>query len=151
MSKIPELPARGEDAPAQRRPRVTAVGALRHNGGVAMQDGNYARIYAVVRRIPPGRVATYGQVAALAGLPGQARQVGYALHALPDDQAVPWHRVINAQGRVSARAEPFEVSIQRQLLEREGLRFDPSGRTDLERYGWKPRPPRGPVADTSGA
>ena len=68
--------------------------------------GNYARIYAVIRRIPFGKVATYGQVAELAGLPGHARQVGYALHALPSATAVPWHRVINAAGTVSRRAVP---------------------------------------------
>ncbi|HEY5656170.1 MAG TPA: MGMT family protein [Myxococcota bacterium] len=130
---------------------LTAPGGLRDNGRVTPRDRAYARIYAVIRRIPPGRVATYGQVAALAGMPNQARQVGYALHALPEEEAVPWHRVINAQGRVSTRAEPFEESIQRQLLEREGLCFDSSGRIDLGRYGWKPRPagsapPRSPRA-----
>ena len=62
-----------------------------------------ARIYAVVRRIPRGTVATYGQVAERAGYPGHARQVGYALHALPPGTTVPWHRVINASGEVSAR------------------------------------------------
>ncbi len=66
----------------------------------------YARIYAVVRRIPRGRVATYGQIAELAGLPGHARQVGYALHALPDGTAVPWHRVLNARGALSLRRSP---------------------------------------------
>jgi methylated-DNA-protein-cysteine methyltransferase-like protein len=106
---------------------------------VARDDGSYARIYAVVRRIPRGRVATYGQVARLAGLPGQARQAGYALHALPDDLGVPWHRVINAQGRVSPRGEPEWEDVQRQMLEREGVHFDVSGRTDLDRYQWKPR------------
>ena len=59
------------------------------------------RIYAIVRRIPRGRIASYGQVARLAGLPGHARQVGYALHALPEDSGIPWHRVINARGRTS--------------------------------------------------
>jgi methylated-DNA-protein-cysteine methyltransferase-like protein len=118
---------------------------------VTLRDRAYARIYAVVRQIPQGRVATYGQVAALAGMPGQARQVGYALHALPDDEAVPWHRVINAQGQVSTRAEPFEESIQRQLLEREGLRFDTSGRTDLEHYRWKPRSVRGALPGGPGS
>jgi methylated-DNA-protein-cysteine methyltransferase-like protein len=101
--------------------------------------GTYARIYAVVRRIPRGRVATYGQVARLAGLAGHARQVGYALHALPDGQRVPWHRVINAQGRVSPRAEPGWSEVQRQLLEREGVRFDTEGRTQLGRFQWRPR------------
>ena len=68
--------------------------------------GNYRRIYAVVRRIPRGRVASYGQVARLAGLPGHARQVGYAMHALPAGTTVPWHRVVNAQGAVSRRRVP---------------------------------------------
>jgi len=103
------------------------------------RDGIRARIYAVVRRIPRGRVATYGQVAALAGLAAHARQVGYALHALEDGSGVPWHRVINAQGRVSLRAAPGWDHVQRQLLERERVRFDASGRVSLTRYQWQPR------------
>jgi methylated-DNA-protein-cysteine methyltransferase related protein len=103
------------------------------------QHPSYVRIYAVVRRIPRGRVATYGQVAALADLPGHARQVGYALHALPEASGVPWHRVLNAQGRVSLRATPGWDGLQRALLEREGVAFDTSGRTDLSRYQWRPR------------
>ncbi len=89
----------------------------------------------MVRRIPHGQVATYGQVAELAGLGGHARQVGYALHALRDDE-VPWHRVINAQGRVSARGEREYERYQRELLEEEGVEFDQRDRVDLERYGW---------------
>ena len=105
----------------------------------------YKRIYAVVKRIPRGRVATYGQVATLAGLPGHARQVGYALYALPEHQAVPWHRVINAQGRCSARSEPGFEHIQRELLQAEGVEFH-AGRTSLERFRWEPRPsPRGAI------
>jgi methylated-DNA-protein-cysteine methyltransferase-like protein len=100
---------------------------------------SYDRIYAVVRRIPRGRVATYGQVAALAGLGGHARQVGYALHALPTERAVPWHRVVNARGQISARAEPGGDLIQRQLLEREGVNFDTADRLALDRYRWQPR------------
>jgi len=101
---------------------------------------SYQRIYAVVRRIPRGRVATYGQVAALAGLPRQPRLVGYAMHALPNGTVLPWHRVINAQGRVSPRAGDGGSSLtQRVLLEREGVRFDASGRVSLARQGWKPR------------
>ena len=103
--------------------------------------GTYARIYEVVRRIPRGRVATYGQVARLAGLPGQARQTGYALSALPDGQRVPWHRVINARGQISVRSEPGSDDRQRQLLEREGVRFDAAGRVCLARFQWKPRTP----------
>jgi len=101
--------------------------------------GAYARIYAVVRRIPRGRVATYGQVAQLAGLGGHARQVGYALHALPGGTAVPWHRVINAAGAVSKRAVPGAELTQRQLLEREGVGFDLRGRVRLGAVRWKPR------------
>jgi len=103
------------------------------------RSADYERIYAAVRRIPRGRVATYGQIAALAGMRGHARQVGYALHALPESRNVPWHRVINAQGRVSARAEPEWEQIQRQMLEREGVEFDAAGRADLLRFGWRPR------------
>jgi methylated-DNA-protein-cysteine methyltransferase related protein len=102
----------------------------------------YSRYYDTVRRIPRGRVATYGQIAAEAGLPGRARQVGYAMAACPDDADVPWHRVINAAGRISRRAaglggRPFE-RIQRVLLEAEGVVFDERDRVDLDRYGWDP-------------
>ncbi len=94
----------------------------------------------MVRRIPEGRVATYGQVAALAGIPRHARQVGYALHALPDDAEVPWQRVINARGEVSPRAGGGGVreGYQRHLLEEEGVEFDARGRVDLARFGWEP-------------
>ena len=99
---------------------------------------SYQHIYAVVRRIPRGRVATYGQIARLAGYPGHARQVGYALHALPDGSRVPWHRVVNAEGRVSARAEPGFDCLQRTLLEEEGVSFDDRDRLALEHYVWQP-------------
>ena len=98
---------------------------------------SYARIYSVVKRIPRGRVATYGQVAALAGLGGHARQVGYALAALPERSDVPWQRVINAKGLVSARSEPGAGSEQRDLLEREGVRFDAGDKVSLARYRWE--------------
>jgi methylated-DNA-protein-cysteine methyltransferase-like protein len=85
-------------------------------------------------------VATYGQIATLAGFPRQPRLVGYALHALPRGTMVPWHRVINAQGRISARAgEPTGSLTQRLLLEAEGVAFDARGRISLERHGWRPR------------
>jgi len=98
----------------------------------------YDRIYAVVRRIPPGRVATYGQIADLAGLDGRARQVGYALRTLTLE-GVPWHRVVNSRGQVSARSEPGGELIQRQLLEREGVKFDAADRLALEHYRWRPK------------
>ena len=110
----------------------------------------YERIYAVVRRIPRGRVATYGQVAALAGLPGQARLVGYALHALTSSTGVPWQRVINARGTVSARGTQSGGALtQRVILEREGVAFDGAGRVSLDRFGWKPAPKR-PAARRPG-
>ncbi len=97
------------------------------------------RIYAVVARIPRGRVATYGQVAAVAGLPRQARLVGYAMYGLPAGSKLPWHRVINARGEVSARSDPGpSEALQRHLLEREGVRFDQRGRVSLKRYRWDP-------------
>jgi len=102
----------------------------------------HAQFWAVVRRIPRGRVATYGQVAGLAGFPGHARQAGYALAALPDESDVPWHRVVNARGEVSRRAGGSALeTLQRVLLEAEGVVFDASGRTSLERYRWRPGKP----------
>jgi len=83
-------------------------------------------------------VATYGQVAKLAGLPGRARQVGYAMYALPRGTRVPWQRVINAAGSISRRRVPGAELSQRFLLEREGVRFGPGGRIPLARYGWRP-------------
>lgn len=98
----------------------------------------YDRFYAVVRAIPRGRVATYGQVARLAGLPRHARHVGYALQALPEaSRGVPWQRVVNASGEVSPRCHPDAVERQRVLLEREGVVFGPGGRIPLRRFGWK--------------
>ena len=98
---------------------------------------SYDDFYAIARKVPAGRVTTYGAVAAEAGLPGRARQVGYAMAALPDDHDVPWHRVINARGEVSPHADgtAFE-KIQRNLLEAEGIVFNARGRVDLDRFGW---------------
>jgi methylated-DNA-protein-cysteine methyltransferase-like protein len=93
----------------------------------------YHRIYEVVRQIPSGQVATYGQVATVVGPPVTARQVGDAMAALRDtapEPPVPWQRVINAQGRVSTGRH------QQQLLEHEGVIFDAKGCTDLQRFGW---------------
>lgn len=114
----------------------------------APHRGRWESIYEVVRRIPRGRVATYGQVAGLAGLGGHARQVGYALHVLPGESLVPWHRVINRRGEISLRPGGGSDVTQRLLLDREGVRFDARGRVDLKLFGWKParavpsQPPR---------
>jgi methylated-DNA-protein-cysteine methyltransferase-like protein len=98
-----------------------------------------AKIYAVIERIPEGKVATYGQVAALAGLPRRARMVGAALRSTPPDRPLPWQRVINAQGTISRRGGlGVEEGYQRHLLEEEGVEIDGRGRIDLERFGWGP-------------
>lgn len=99
---------------------------------------NRARIYSVIALIPEGRVTTYGQIAALAGLPGHARQVGYALAALPEQHDVPWHRVINARGEISERSRGDDVGRQRALLENEGIQFSSDNRISLSRFGWEP-------------
>jgi methylated-DNA-protein-cysteine methyltransferase-like protein len=100
-------------------------------------SGVRARIYAVVKRIPRGRVATYGQVATLAGLDGHARQAGYALHDLPPRSNVPWHRVINAKGEISPRSAGDSHELQKMLLEAEGVVFSLDGRVELKTYRWK--------------
>lgn len=102
----------------------------------------YELIWRVVRRIPHGRVATYGQIAALAGLEGHARQVGYALHNLPERNDVPWHRVINAKGEISPRSAGDSHELQRMLLEGEGVEIDPRGRIDLKKFRWSAQAPR---------
>ncbi len=97
--------------------------------------GAYDAIYGVVARIPRGRVATYGQVARLAGRPTGARQVGYALAALRSGTRIPWHRVVNARGAVSLR-DPGCASQQRYLLEKEGVPFGAGGRVDFDTCRW---------------
>ena len=116
------------------------------NRGSARMERTYSALYRdiwkVVRRIPRGKVATYGQVSALAGRPGQPRLVGYALHRLPADSPVPWHRVINARGQVSTRSASssgYAEPLQQAMLRREGIFFDSHGRLDLDEYRWKPR------------
>ncbi len=101
---------------------------------------NFELIYAVIKRIPWGKVATYGQVAKLAGLPRHARQVGFALAALPEGAKVPWQRVVNAAGQVSAREHPNSQKRQRAMLEREKVFFDERGRIALDASGWKAKP-----------
>ena len=93
------------------------------------------RVYAVVRQIPPGKVATYGQVAGLVG-GCTARMVGYALSSLPDGSDVPWQRVINSLGRISPHGHGLGSLLQRQLLLAEGVALDLTGRIDLSIFGW---------------
>lgn len=108
------------------------------------RDERRARVLAVVDSIPRGRVATYAQVAREAGLPRHARLVGRLLSELSSKTALPWHRVVNAAGRISPRPGAAQ---QRRRLEREGVRFTPTGRIALARFAWtpsedEPHPPR---------
>lgn len=100
-------------------------------------SGMYRRIYHVVRSIPQGSVMTYGQVARIAG-GCSARNVGYAMAALPFASDIPWQRVINAKGEISLRMDGFGHLSQRQILEAEGIKFDSKGRVDLAVFGWEP-------------
>ena len=101
----------------------------------------YAAVYAVVKKIPRGKVATYGQIALLAGMPRAARQVGLALRITPGSIKIPWHRVINAQGQISMRQHDWQSGgddYQRALLENEGIEFNAAGKINLKKFRWLP-------------
>lgn len=99
----------------------------------------YQQIYQLVRQIPPGQVATYGQIAALLGRPRHARQIGYALYRVAPDADVPWQRVVNAQGMISHSPQrQGSDDLQRILLEQEGITFNRQGKLELRRYRWQP-------------
>jgi len=118
------------------RPRAATAETAR--GAAQSRPHSYHAIWNVVRRIPRGRVATYGVVARLAGLPRAPRVAGYALYALPAGTPIPWHRVVGAGGRLSlARLDPDGAWTQRLRLEREGVEFDQRGRVRLERHAWR--------------
>jgi len=112
--------------PTSSKLRQGAVELVRH------------RILATVDSIPPGRVASYAQVAHEAGMPRRARLVGRVLSDLPAGSPLPWHRVVNAQGGLSPRGDTGSVREQRRRLDREGVRFDERGRVDLARHRWRP-------------
>lgn len=114
--------------PARRGPRILPE---------APPSEAHLRILDIVRRIPKGRVSTYGRVAALAGLAGRARLVGRILAASPLAAGLPWHRVVNAAGRVSVRSGPG-MGEQMKLLAMEGVEVEPGGRIDLAAYLWRP-------------
>ena len=97
---------------------------------------SYARIYAVVRAIPRGKVATYGQVARLAGNPRWSRVVGYALHVNPDPEGIPCYRVVDRMGRTSKAFAFGGSDVHRALLEADGVQFLPDGRVDLAACQW---------------
>jgi len=97
----------------------------------------FEEVYGIASRVPPGHVVTYGQIAAFLGHPRAARTVGWALHSTPAALELPWHRVINSQGRISGPSAGRRAQEQRALLEDEGIAFDDSGRIDLEQYSWE--------------
>ena len=97
----------------------------------------YRRIWEVVSRIPAGNVATYGQIARVAGLGEHARVVGYAMHNLPPNSKVPWHRVINSKGKISLPKDDGQYDLQKVLLEQEGIIFC-NEKVNLKKYCWQP-------------
>jgi len=102
------------------------------------QDGFFTRVYALVARIPRGRVATYGQIAKLLGAPRSARIVGWAMHGSPEGARIPCHRVIQQGGTCSPNFRAGDPGAQRRLLEAEGVRFLLDGRVDLDAHLWRP-------------
>lgn len=96
----------------------------------------FEKIYEIVRQIPKGKVATYGQVALLAGNPRWARVVGYALHVNPEPVVIPCHRVVNKDGRLAGAFAFGGYEAQRALLENEGIVFESDGTVDLKKYLW---------------
>lgn len=106
-------------------------------GGARAPLFTFEQVYRAVGQVPPGFVVTYGQVAAALGDARGARTVGWALRALPEGRDVPWHRVINARGRITTRGRGSdEIARQRHLLKEEGVAFGPDGRVDLAAFRW---------------
>ena len=100
-----------------------------------MPSNLFYKFYEIISKIPKGKVATYGQIAALAGHPRSARMVGWALSALHSEANLPWHRVINSKGTISLPKDSGGL-VQKLLLEAEGVVFDQHGQVDLEQYQW---------------
>lgn len=106
-----------------------------------MEENTFQRIYNVVRQIPKGCVASYGQVAAYAGNPRWARVVGYALHVNPEPGTIPCHRVVTREGKVSSAFAFGGANMQITLLREEGVEFTIEGTVDMQRFRWKPTQP----------
>jgi len=103
---------------------------------VKIDEALFRRIYAIVRQVPRGQVATYGQIALVAGLPS-ARIAGHAMAALPSGSKVPWHRILNSQGKISLRKEGGSDWEQRRRLQAEGVHFDNRGRVEFRKVAWE--------------
>jgi methylated-DNA-protein-cysteine methyltransferase-like protein len=111
------------------------------------------RVYEIVRRIPRGRVMTYGQIAYILGKGYTPRTVGFVMHSTSESK-IPWQRVINSQGRCSTGRIVLPSDMQQRLLEREGVKFDATGRCDLQTFLWHPeqkKPARAKAATTRTA
>lgn len=102
-------------------------------------NSTFEKIYEIVARIPSGKVATYGQIAALAGMPRGARVVGWAMRAVPEGRDLPCHRVVNKQGTMAPEYAFGGQDIQRSLLMAEGITFRANGCIDMEKHIWKPK------------
>jgi methylated-DNA-protein-cysteine methyltransferase-like protein len=98
----------------------------------------YTKVYEIVKKVPLGKVTSYGRVAILLGKPRAARAVGYALNALKKEstQEIPWQRVINSKGFISFKGDTFRANLQRKLLEKEGIVFHSDARIDFKKFGW---------------
>ena len=125
---------------SRQLPRQRAGVCARVTGGYTCgmgTDGRYRRIWNQVAIIPPGKVASYGQIAQLAGIPRGARMVGRALGRAPAELKLPWHRVLNAQGKIALPPDSRGYQRQQEQLQQEGIEVK-SGRVDLNRFGWRP-------------
>ncbi|MCB1177994.1 MAG: methylated-DNA--[protein]-cysteine S-methyltransferase [Leptospiraceae bacterium] len=98
----------------------------------------YEKVFSMVKKIPKGKVTSYGRVASLLGHPRAARAVGYALSSLKkeNETQIPWQRVINSKGKISFKGDTFRANLQRKLLEKEGIVFNHDGQIDFKRFGW---------------
>lgn len=96
----------------------------------------FEKVYQLLALVPHGKVVSYGQIAAWLGDPRAARTVGWALHGLPEGSGLPWHRVINVEGRITTPCMGHPATRQRELLEGEGITFGLDGRVDMDRYRW---------------
>ena len=101
----------------------------------------FQKVWSITKKIPKGKVATYGQIAAIVSTPRAARQVGWALHSMPENQKIPWHRVINSKGFISTTCLEHPSDLQKQLLGKEGIKVIKKNNLwwiDLKKYLWHP-------------
>jgi methylated-DNA-protein-cysteine methyltransferase-like protein len=121
-------------------PKAFEATSAPEDGRSFRTESFHQRAVSVIKKIPPGRVATYGQIAAMAGNPKASRQVSRILHSSSRKENLPWHRVINSKGGISLpRGHGYE--LQKSLLQDEGVEFHDGGRVDLKSYGWQPHGP----------